>query len=180
MRERGERKGSGLPRLQGSGVPDIDPMSALCDTGRQVAGCQTEAGLLGVRSLGGQGEPLRQVHPVLPKARAMANRMLGVRRPGKSKDHVEKLCVREGPAMRKVRQPLTPHRLNEFTFCWVCGDFDPSGGCPGEEHGRRKEAHRLVKEREELSTKIARIDARLRELDGRATAGNPSLRKGEP
>ena len=40
-------------------------------------------------------------------------------------------------------------------------------------------AHDLVERREALMLEVHRIDARLRELDGRKTAGHPSL-KGTP
>lgn len=42
--------------------------------------------------------------------------------------------------------------------------------------GSRYEAHDLVEARQQLVGCIAEIDARLRELDGRNTAGAPSLR----
>jgi hypothetical protein len=40
------------------------------------------------------------------------------------------------------------------------------------------DAHKIVAARAGLAEVIERFDARLRELDGRATAGNPSLRVG--
>lgn len=52
----------------------------------------------------------------------------------------------------------------------------PCFRCQHEEGIRSWTAHDLVDARRELAGLIERIDARLRELDGRATAGHPSLR----
>jgi hypothetical protein len=59
--------------------------------------------------------------------------------------------------------------------CDGCGE-SPCFRCQHEEGLRSWSAHDLVDARRELTGLVDRIDARLRELDGRATAGAPSLR----